>query len=116
MIRGFAREHWVAQRAAGAEPSAQRNLAAAWLRLENSRSPEDLRPVSASLIDWPPEPGQDSLRRAFVVWLEQTPAARPGAGTELPDVADLEEMHAMWAERVKTRTEMGPRPARRLSL
>ncbi|NEX23329.1 DUF4351 domain-containing protein, partial [Thiorhodococcus mannitoliphagus] len=74
-------------------------------RLENSRRPEDIERVLASLIDWLAVPEQDSLRRAFVVWLKRVllPARVPGA--ELPNVNDLQEMRAMLAERVKTWTE-----------
>jgi flagellar biosynthesis/type III secretory pathway protein FliH len=59
----------------------------------------------ASLIDWLAAPEQDSLRRAFVVWLKRVllPARVPGA--ELPTVNTLQEMRAMLAERVKTWTE-----------
>ncbi|NEV64196.1 transposase, partial [Thiorhodococcus minor] len=83
----------------------QRNIAAALFRLENSRRPEDIERVLASLIEWLAAPEQDSLRRAFVVWLKRVllPARVPGA--ELPNVNDLQEMRAMLAERVKTWTE-----------
>ncbi|EXJ14212.1 RpnC/YadD family protein [Imhoffiella purpurea] len=56
----------------------------------------------ASLIGWLATPEQDSLRRAFVVWLKRVllPARVPGA--ELPNINDLQEMRAMLAERVKT--------------
>ncbi|WP_242470971.1 DUF4351 domain-containing protein [Thiocystis violacea] len=88
-----------------ADLAGQRNLAAALFRLENSRQPEDIERVLASLIDWLTAPEQDELRRAFVVWLKRVllPARVPGA--ELPPVNDLQEMHAMLAERVKTWTE-----------
>jgi hypothetical protein len=93
------------QRLADTELAGQRNVAAALFRLENSRRPEDIDRVLASLIDWLAAPEQDSLRRAFVVWLKRVllPARVPGA--ELPNVNNLQEMRAMLAERVKTWTE-----------
>ncbi|EGV27727.1 putative transposase [Thiorhodococcus drewsii AZ1] len=93
------------QRLADTPMAGQRNIAAALFRLENSRRPEDIERVLASLIDWLAAPEQDSLRRAFVVWLKRVllPARVPGA--ELPNVNDLQEMRAMLAERVKTWTE-----------
>jgi hypothetical protein len=59
------------QRLADTELAGQRNVAAALFRLENSRRPEDIDSVLASLIDWLAAPEQDSLRRAFVVWLKR---------------------------------------------
>ncbi|NEX23334.1 Rpn family recombination-promoting nuclease/putative transposase [Thiorhodococcus mannitoliphagus] len=93
------------QRLADTALAGQRNIAAALFRLENSRRPEDIERVLASLIEWLAAPEQDSLRRAFVVWLKRVllPARVPGA--ELPNVNDLQEMRAMLAERVKTWTE-----------
>lgn len=90
---------------ADTELAGQRNVAAALFRLENSRRPEDIERVLASLTEWLAAPEQDSLRRAFVVWLKRVllPARVPGA--ELPNVNDLQEMRAMLAERVKTWTE-----------
>jgi hypothetical protein len=83
----------------------QHNVAAALFRLESSRRPEDIERVLASLIEWLAAPQQDSLRRAFVVWLRRVllPARVPGA--EIPEITDLQEMHTMLAERVKTWTE-----------
>jgi hypothetical protein len=84
---------------------AQPNLAAALFRLEQSRSPEDLQRVLASLIEWLQAPEHGGLRRAFVVWLKRVllPARVPGA--EIPNVIELQEMQSMLAERVKTWTE-----------
>ena len=107
-------QHWQPQiryllldehRYAEAELAGQRNLAAALFRLENSRQPADIERVLASLVDWLTAPEQNELRRAFVVWLKRVllPARVPGA--DIPHVNDLQEMHAMLAERVKTWTE-----------
>src|SRR5262249_54600849 len=77
-----------------------RNLVAALCRLENSREPEDVQRVLGVLIDWLRAPEDDSLRRAFTVWLRRVllPARLPGV--EIPEVHDLVEMHSMLAERV----------------
>ncbi len=77
-----------------------RNLVAALCRLENSREPEDVQRVLAGLIDWLRAPEDDSLRRAFTVWLRRVllPARLPGV--EIPEGHDLVEMHTMLAERV----------------
>jgi hypothetical protein len=93
------------QRLADTALVGQRNVAAALFRLENSREPADIERVLGSLVEWLTAPAQASLRRAFVVWLKRVllPARVPGA--EMPEVTDLQEMHAMLAERVKTWTE-----------
>lgn len=53
------------QRLADTELAGKRNVAAALFRLENSRRPEDIERVVASLIDWLAAPEQDApcLRR-----------------------------------------------------
>jgi hypothetical protein len=60
------------------------NLVAALCRLENSREPEDVQRVLGVLIDWLRAPEDDSLRRAFTVWLRRVllPARLPGV--EIP--------------------------------
>jgi flagellar biosynthesis/type III secretory pathway protein FliH len=78
-----------------------RNLAAALFRLERSRGPEEIEKVLVALIDWLHEPEMAEIRRAFVIWLRQVllPGRMPGA--EIPQMAELEEVKAMLAERVK---------------
>ena len=58
------------------------NLVAALVRLENSQEPADIQRVLALLADWLRAPEDDSLRRAFIVWLNRVllPARFP-AGT-----------------------------------
>src|SRR5262249_58338336 len=75
-----------------------RNLVAALCRLENSREPEDVQRVLGVLIDWLRAPEDDSLRRAFTVWLRRVllPARLPGGG--IPEVHDLVEVHTLLAE------------------
>jgi len=76
-------------------------VAAALFRLEKSRGPEEIERVLAALIEWLHVPEMSELRRAFVVWLRQVllPGRAPGA--EIPQMAELEEVQAMLAERVK---------------
>lgn len=81
------------------------NLTAALFRLENSRTPADIQVVLGRLIERLAEPARDSLRRAFVVWLKRVLLPARAPGVELPPINDLQEMHAMLAERVKTWTE-----------
>ena len=66
------------------------------------RSPADIEQVVSALCDWLRDPAQDSLRRAFVTWLKRVllPARVPGA--RLPEITELQKLHAMLAERVKT--------------
>ena len=77
-----------------------RNVVAALFRLENSREPTDVQHVLGTLLEWLQSPQDDSLRRAFTVWLRRVflPARLPGIA--LPEVHDLLEMHSMLAERV----------------
>ena len=76
------------------------NLVAALCRLENSREPADVQRVLEVLIDWLQAPADDSLRRAFTVWLRRVLLPGRLPGVEVPEVYDLMEMHTMLAERV----------------
>jgi hypothetical protein len=64
------------------------NLVAALFRLEQSRSPAQLQRVLAVLITWLRDPEQESLRRAFTVWLKRVllPARLPAVA--IPEVQD----------------------------
>ncbi|MFL6202743.1 MAG: Rpn family recombination-promoting nuclease/putative transposase [Thermoanaerobaculia bacterium] len=88
-------------RIAAAELEPLQNLAAALFRLEKSRGPEEIERVLGALIEWLHVPEMAELRRAFVLWLRQVllPGRVPGA--EIPQMAELEEVKAMLAERVK---------------
>jgi len=83
----------------------ERNLVAAIFRLERSHTPADLRRVVASLIEWLQSPEQDSLERAFNVWINRVllPVRLPGQA--LPQTHNLTEVHTMLAERVKQWTK-----------
>jgi predicted transposase/invertase (TIGR01784 family) len=86
-----------------ADSEVKRNLAAALFRLEKSQGPEDIEKVLSALIGWLEE--QPELRRAFTTWLVEVllPARLPGQ--RIPQVADLQEVKSMLAERVKEWTE-----------
>lgn len=81
------------------------NLVSAVFSLEQSQYPEDIRRVVVNLIAWLKMPEQDTIRRAFTVWIRRTllPARLPGQ--KLPEINDLMEVETMLAERVKEWTK-----------
>lgn len=81
------------------------NLVAALFRLENSRTPSDVEQVLNALVDWLKDPQQDSLRRAFTVWVKRV--FLPGRMPNVPfdHLNDLQEVRSMLAERVIDWTE-----------
>jgi hypothetical protein len=87
------------------EQAGLRNLAAGLFRLEHSRTPEDMEYLVRCLCEWLTGPEQSSLRRAFAHCMKQVllPARMPGI--EFEALNDLQEVHNMLAERVKTWTE-----------
>ena len=87
------------------ELTGTRNLAAALFRLEKSREPEDLRQVLANLIEWLQAPEQLRLRRSFAVWVGRVLLPRRLQGENLPEIENLQEVHAMLAERVEEWTK-----------
>jgi hypothetical protein len=82
------------------ELASGRNLAAALFRLEQSRTPADVQRVLGALIAWLQDPADESVCRAFTVWLKRVllPGRLPTVA--IPEVQDLAEMHSMLAERV----------------
>ena len=82
------------------DPESIRNLVAALFRLEQSRTPEDVRRVVERLTEWLAEPEQSSLRQAFLTWLRQVILPARLGGTQVPEVNDLSEVRVMLAERV----------------
>jgi len=77
------------------------NLAEMIFRLEQSKTPADVRKVVQELIGWLKAPEQTSLRRSFAVWIRRVllPARLPGQ--IMPPVNGLLEVDTMLAERVK---------------
>jgi predicted transposase/invertase (TIGR01784 family) len=78
-----------------------RNLTAALFKLEQGRTPEDLRRVVHSLVEWLKAPDQGGLRRDFTTWLKRVllPARIPGV--EFPEASELQEVENMLEETVK---------------
>ncbi len=81
------------------------NLVAALFRMENTQAPQELQRVVQLLIRWLYAPEQASLRRAFTVWIKRVllPARMPGVN--LPEMAELNEVNSILAERVKEWTD-----------
>lgn len=59
-----------------------RNVVAALVRIENSCTPGEVEQVLGALVDWLQAPPQESLRRAFTVWLKRV--FLPGRMPEIP--------------------------------
>ena len=87
------------------EPEPLDNLAAALFRMDRSGAPEELRRVVQLLVTWLQAPEQTGLRRAFTIWIKRVllPVRMPEM--DIPQVADLNEVETMLAERVKEWTE-----------
>jgi predicted transposase YdaD len=79
------------------ELASLRNLVAALFRLENGRTHAEIDGVVRRLIEWLRSPQQDSLRRAFSVWLGRVILGRLPGGA-VTHVDDLQEMRAMLAD------------------
>lgn len=87
-------------RIAGSELESLRNVAAALFRLERSQEPGDLKRVLEALQEWLNRPEHSELRRAFASWLSNVLLPMRMPGVEIPQVADLQEVKAMLADRV----------------
>jgi hypothetical protein len=81
-------------------PWALNNLVAALFRLEKSRAPENIESILGALIEWLQAPEQDSLRRAFTVWIKRVLLPGRLPGVHLPEVGNLLEIKTMLAESV----------------
>jgi hypothetical protein len=94
-----------AVRMADSELESLRNVAAALFRLEKSRGPEDIQRVVTALLEWLRGPEMAELRRSFASYLLKNllPARMPGV--EIPEIAELEEVKSMLAERVTEWTQ-----------
>lgn len=82
------------------ELASLRNLVGALFRLENGRTHAEIDGVLCTLIEWLRSPQQDSLRRAFSVWLGRVILGRLPGGA-VTHVDDLQEMRAMLADRIQ---------------
>jgi Putative transposase, YhgA-like len=94
-----------AMRMADSELESLRNVAAALFRLEKSRGPDDIQRVVIALLEWLQGPEFAELRRSFAGYLLKNllPARMPGV--EIPEIAELEEVKSMLAERVTEWTQ-----------
>lgn len=86
--------------------AALHNLVAALFRLENSRDPQPVREVLTALADWLQAPEQLELRHSFVLWLKQVFLRTRLPGVALPELNELEEIHAMLNEDIIPWTEL----------
>ena len=86
-------------------PFALKNLAAALFRLEKSRTAMGMEQTLAALIDWLADPAQNSLRRAFTVWIKRVLLPNRLPGVNLPQLENLLEIKTMLAETVIEWTE-----------
>jgi flagellar biosynthesis/type III secretory pathway protein FliH len=64
----------------------------------------EIERVLTALIEWLQAPQQGSLRQAFAVWIVKVLSNRL-PGVEIPQVADLQEVKSMLAERVTEWTQ-----------
>lgn len=81
-------------------PLALRNLAAALFRLEKSRNADSMGQMVSALVDWLEAPEQDSLRRAFAVWIKRVLLPGRLPRITMPELGDLLEIKTMLAETV----------------
>lgn len=88
-------EHRIAE----SELPALRNLVAALFRLEQSRGLDQVRQVTAALLEWLRDPEQAGLRQAFGIWLSKVLLPTRLPGVRVPEVMDLKEVDEMLAER-----------------
>ena len=80
----------------------RRNLVSALVRLERSRSVEELRRAVITLIEWVRGLGESELERSFAEWIGQVLVPRhSGEEKGLPPGTKLEEIPAMLAETVQ---------------
>ena len=78
-----------------------RNLVAGLIRLEHSRSPEDVAAVLGAVGEWLSRPEHEGLRRAFGEWMRQVHVPARRLGMEWPEPEDWSEDRIMLYETVK---------------
>ena len=78
-----------------------KSLVAALFKLERQQTPEEVRNIVATLVEWLKAPEQQSLRRAFTVWLGRVLLPTRYPNESIPEFHDLQEVHAMLSETVK---------------
>jgi hypothetical protein len=70
--------------------------------LERQQTPETVRNIVSKLIGWLKAPEQQSLRRAFTVWLARVILPSRYPDDSIPEFNDLQEVNAMLSETVKS--------------
>jgi hypothetical protein len=93
------------ERIADSELESLRNVAAALFRLEKSHGPQDIERVLTALLTWLQEPELAELKRSFAEWVVEVLLPGRVPGITIPQVADLQEVKSMLAERVIEWTE-----------
>src|SRR5690349_2550933 len=81
------------------ELEADRNLAAALFGLETSRGAKDVGKGLAKMAACLVGSSDEGLRRSVEAWLKRVLLPTRFPGLQVPEVADLQEMQAMLAER-----------------
>jgi predicted transposase/invertase (TIGR01784 family) len=84
------------------ELESQKTLVSALFQLERQQTPEQVREIVTRLIDWLGSPENQSLRRAFTVWLGRVILPSRYPEDEIPEFHDLQEVNAMLSETVKS--------------
>ena len=84
-----------------AELAKLRNLAAILFRLEKSGEREEIQRGVLELADHLGDPGERSLRRAFLVWLEKVLLHDRRDDEEIPETLGLQEFRTMLENRVR---------------
>ena len=84
-----------------AELAKLRNLAAILFRLEKSGEREEIQRGIYELADHLGDPGEGSLRRAFLVWLEKVLLHDRRDDEEIPETLGLQEFRTMLENRVR---------------
>jgi ribosomal protein L17 len=100
-----------------------KNLVAALIRLENTRSLENeqavakaIQTVLDSLVEWLKDPEFERLRRDIVTWLLRVLLPHNVPNIPIPQVIELQEMNSMLYETIQNwysrSTRTGPRASR----
>jgi predicted transposase/invertase (TIGR01784 family) len=80
----------------------QKSLVSALFQLERQQTPEQVREIVTRLIDWLGSTENQSLRRAFTVWLGRVILPSRYPDDKIPEFHDLQEVNAMLSETVKS--------------
>lgn len=80
--------------------SGLKNLVAALFLLENSRTRQDITDVFLKLIDWFKAPGQESIRRTLIVWLNRVLLPNKAPNIHFAEFIDFQEGVTMLSETI----------------